>query len=619
MKTEPCNILRLAFALLLALVLCSASLPTTAQQRGRNRAKPIAKTQAQDAERARRAKALTLLIETADDARAIDDLLYRARLQAMAADALWPFDQQRARATFRRAWEAAATSDKAAQELNAQVANEPLESIEPVTEARDEVLAKAAARDSSLAEIFLRDLQKIEEGETNEDQRGERRLDLGFELLDKGEVESAFKIVAPLIGEGANFSLLIFMLRLSEREAATGEAFYRLMIAQLSRDTAADANTVLLLSMPIISPELMASVDEFGSLRFRRFERDKPLPPVSPATRIMFLNAAASVLLRPASHSTGATEAQETASRYYAIGRLRPFFESEAAQFVPELQVRMNALLSELTESRRASLSSQLNLRTLGARPSTDPLQYSFDELTRASEQSRRERLLTRIVHLAVKKRFWDRARRAAAELSDENMRRATNTFIAINQIADLSRAYADEKEDDYESIISFLKSVDVPPLAAAWGYAQAAQVAARRRDPQRVAELLTEATQYAERVDANTSQRVAAYGIVAQHATRLDRQRAWELMTEVVKAANALEDYAGDEAAIEIKTDENAAADTESPFTVTLDVFRLDTIFATMAQLDFDRALSNARSLDGRVPRVFAQLAIARATLEKK
>jgi hypothetical protein len=106
---------------------------------------------------------------------------------------------------------------------------------------------------------------------------------------------------------------------------------------------------------------------------------------------------------------------------------------------------------------------------------------------------------------------------------------------------------------------------------------------------------------------------------VIAIEAARLDPQHAWQLLVELVRAANASDDFAGDESSIEIRTDENSEVVTETPFTFTADVFRLDTIFATMAHLDFERALSSARALEGHVPRAFAQLAIARAALERK
>ncbi|HEX8494558.1 MAG TPA: hypothetical protein VF658_17060 [Pyrinomonadaceae bacterium] len=635
MKTTPRNFNRFAFFVLLALALPFVFLNAQAQQRGRSRTRPTAKTQAQEAERVQRAEALTLLSETADDARALDDLFYRARLQALAADALWPHDRQRARATFRHAWEAATASDKAEQEAYAQEIGALPDSVEQVTEARDEVLSKTAARDAALADIFLRDLHKGRKAESaleeNEPEpattwrapsaMGARRIALALEMLDKGDAESAFRIVKPIVNEGLSASLMTFMLQLHRQNAAFGDALYRLLITQASREARADANTVLLLSTPIVSPELMVAVNEYGSLQFRPIARaawqfSSP-PPLSSATRNAFFSTAANILLRPATLRAGISETQDKAARYFAIGRLLPFFERDAAQYAPELQALAGALLNELTESHRASLSSQLNLHTIGPPPSNDPLRSHFEELSRTSEQAERDRITIRIIQTAASNHIWDRARRAAAELSDEGTRRAANSFIAVNQIADISYTYADEKEDDYESIVAFLKSVDVPPLAAAWGYAQAAVVAARKKDRQRVAELLTEAEHYTERADVSTGHRVAAYVVIAMHAARVDRQRAWELLTQLVRAANQLEDYAGDEVSLEIRADENS--ESESPFILTTKLFRLDAIFATMAQLDFERALTSARALEGDVPRLFAQLAIARAIMEKQ
>jgi hypothetical protein len=645
MNSSPRSSYRLTFIISLALVCSFVSLPAAAQQqrRGRNRAQQNAKAQAEDAAaRARRAKALTLLTETAEEARAIPDLFYRARLQALAADALYPFDRERARQIFRRAWEAATASDTAEQEEeDAQSTGSTVDAAAPVTQARDETLAKTAARDAALADVFLRELLKDKKSEINPDENeneserasvwrepgasSARRIALGLELLESGEAASAFKMVAPVVNEGVSASLVVFLLRLREHDAAAGEALYRLMIAQMSRDATADANTLLLLSTPIVSPQLMVAINAHGSVQFRPlFRQGTPAlepQPFSQATRNGFFKAAAFVLLRPAPPARpGASREQDKNALFFAIGRLLPFFEREAAQHVPELRARSLALYGELTESQRAPLSSQMSARAVGFQPSTDALRSHFEERERATDQQERDRITVRIVLIAARTRAWDRARRAAAELSDEGWRRAANSFIAVNQIADLARAYADEKEDDYESILSFLNGVDVPPLAAAWGYAQAAEVAARKKDMQRVNELLTEAESYAGRVEASAgSQRVAAYGLITQSAARLNQQRAWEMLTQLVKAANAAsDDYAGDEAAIELQTEDNPLTATETPFTFTTAAFRLENIFATMARLDFERAVASARALEGKTPRVFAQLAIARDALER-
>ncbi len=136
--------LRLSFAplRLCAIFLLFSLIQVPAQQR----------TQVKDAARERRTRAIELITETADAARTFKDLFYRARLQTLAADALWPHDEARARLIFRRAWEAATAYDKAEQEAEENESGVP--STIQITEARDEVLAKVAARDSKLAEVF---------------------------------------------------------------------------------------------------------------------------------------------------------------------------------------------------------------------------------------------------------------------------------------------------------------------------------------------------------------------------------------------------------------------------------------------------------------------------------
>ncbi|HEV7902575.1 MAG TPA: hypothetical protein VGO96_01945, partial [Pyrinomonadaceae bacterium] len=61
---------------------------------------------------ARRATAISLINALADEARGFRDETLRARVQARAADALWTTDAERARALFRRAWDAAEVADR---------------------------------------------------------------------------------------------------------------------------------------------------------------------------------------------------------------------------------------------------------------------------------------------------------------------------------------------------------------------------------------------------------------------------------------------------------------------------------------------------------------------------
>jgi hypothetical protein len=625
--------------LVIALPLC----PAYAQQRGRTppRARQPSAAQTRDAATERRAQAVELLLETANNARLLDDLYYRARIQMLAADALWSADGVRARVIFRRAWEAAEAADKAEQEAAENELVMARDSVETVTEARDEVLSKVAARDASLAEIFLRELLDDKESRKNatrkESERrtpwgelsatGARRLALAYELLNKGDYSRAAQMLAPVILEGASGDTMAFILRLRERSHTDADALYQRLLEQTKRDAGADANTLLLLSAPLISPELLVVVDERGSLQFRPVPRAvthaNATPGVSPYARKLFYDLAVRALLRqfvPRSSSGGANRAQEGFARYFALGRLLPLFESatpDYAQYAPELRARLNALANDLEASRRDPLSNQFELDRLTPRNSYDPLAPQQSRLARASDKWERDRARLSFVQQAAKRTLWDRAQRTAYEIEDPGLRRVALSFIAINQIADISRAYADDKEDDFESVARFVSAAEVPPLVKAWGFAQAALIAMRKGDPARVRELLDEAERWAARVENGTRARVAAYTVVASTASRFDVERAWALLGEVVKAANGVEDLAGDELSLDILADESLSEDEAAELSIASEAFRLERIFEKMAHLDFNKALASARLLERDVPRAFALLSVARAQLE--
>jgi hypothetical protein len=316
---------------------------------------------------------------------------------------------------------------------------------------------------------------------------------------------------------------------------------------------------------------------------------------------------------------------QDLMAEFYATGRLLPYFEKSStpiAAYAPALRARHSELYNEIESSRREQVSAQFTLDSLTPAGFADPLRSETEQLSRATNAAERKRLASLIIQSAVRNRFWDRARRAASELEDSEDRRAALSFIQVQQIKDISNVYADEKEDDFESVVKFVSNADVPAVAKAWGFSQAAIVASRRKDvqkSQKIAELITEAEHQASRVSQGTSTRVAAYGIVTTSAARVAPARAWELLRQYVEAANALDDFAGDVLEFEMVTDDSLNSDPMSHYGVEPEVFRCDTVFATMADLSFEKALEEVRGLNGEVPQAFASIAIARTALEKQ
>ncbi|HKR00022.1 MAG TPA: hypothetical protein VJT09_05080, partial [Pyrinomonadaceae bacterium] len=573
MKRKPRIIPRLRPIIASALLLLILPFPALSQQQ-RGRASRAPAAQGKNAERARRALSMTLLAEVAADTRTFDDLFYRARIQALAADALWPNNEPQARAIFRRAWEAAAASDKAEQDEATREAGALPSAAAKVTEARDEVLKVAAARDARLAEIFLRDLSEGKDGGKdvgNEPPRraswlelspnAARRLALAHEMLEAGETARAAQLAAPLINEGVSAPLVLFILSLRRQNSVVADALYLRLLESAAANPRTDANAVLILSSPVVSPGQMVIADEFGSLQFTLPGFGLPnvqQPAIPQPIQASFYNLAGAVLSRPIAQD-GLTMQEQTA-RFYAIGRLLPFFENSAAPYAayaPALRARQAELYSGIEESRREQLSAQFSIRGATPRGYVDPLRLLSEEIAHAPDSASRDRIALSIVRSAVRNKYWDRARRAAAQIEDLERRNSALSFIQAHQIKDISHAYKDEKEDDFEGVAKFVRQADVPPFIKAWGFAQTAIIAARKRDSsaaRNVSQLLDEAEASAARAAQGTPERVAAYGVVAMTASRLDAQRSWGLLRELVKAANSVEGFTGDEASYSLK-----------------------------------------------------------------
>lgn len=603
------------------------------------------KPRTDDGAAARRTQAINQLIETAERARIFNDLAYRARIQTLAADALWPFDEVQARQIFRRAWDAAVAADRAeAKEIEADAVSSSNTDETTLTAARDGVLSKAAARDPKLAETFMREMlderERADGAKSNAASRrtpwrelspsGARRLALAYELLNTGSYSRAGQVAEPLINEGASGDLMEFLLRfrlrLSSGDDANGSAalipstLYRRLVEKTVADQYADANDVLLLSSFLISPNLLMVVDEKGSLQFRSLPTARANP--YSAEFKPFCNLAVTVLLRSPFGRRAANPVQDRIARYVATGRLIPFFEqagAEYAQFVPGMRQQLAALSSELEAGRRDALDAQFELTSLNPKNASDPLAPQLEELTRAADKQEHDRISLQVVRRAARERFWDRAQRTAYSIEDGDLRRAALSFIVVSQIADITRAYRDDKENDFEAVARFVRRSDAPLFASAWGLAQAAMIAARKGDRNEVNALLSEAESYAARTDKNSRQRIVAYIIITDAAAKLNDARVWDYFSELVRAINSTDNYLGDETSLNIGAESALREESQEELSIEADAFRLDYIFATMARIDFDRTRTQAQALTGEIPRAFARIAAARAALEKK
>lgn len=131
-----------------------------------------------------------------------------------------------------------------------------------------------------------------------------------------------------------------------------------------------------------------------------------------------------------------------------------------------------------------------------------------------------------------------------------------------------------------------------------------------------RAVDLLEEALAESRRISGSDPDRARALTAVAVGLAEIDRVRAWETLSEVVKAANGAEDFTGEDSRI------SARLQTKFMTVMTnssAEDFDLLSAFRHLARADLMRAIQLAKTLTGEAPRAVATLAIARSVLENR
>lgn len=597
---------------------------------GSGKAVRPATTSAAQSKRSRRETAIELIETAAENAQTIGDLDSRTQLLLASAEALWPNKPVRARTIFIRAWEAATALDQADQADDQNSSGLPSTVI--VTEARDEVLHRVGARDTALAATMLEELvaeekrlarSAAEAANTDSEEPkspwrdpsevNARRLALANRLLSDRNPSAAERMAGPAVSDGPSAELIMFIIRLNEQSPALAETLFASLLRMCAAAKALDANDVLLLSAPVMSQRLLIAVDDQGSVLYRTapVAMAAPLFADDDYMRTFFCSTAAGVLLFPARNAVPIGRA---VAYYVAINRLLPFFNANARSYVDRLQLFSTMYANQIEFARRETLNAQIATSGLSPGRADDPLRPQLDQLGRANGASDRDRIAVNIVRKAAQERLWDRARRATAEIEDISLRQAAVSFLALNQISDISRAFSNDKEQNFESFAKFVRKADVPAVARVWGLAQIAVLSSRNKKPDRANELFDEAERILGSISAGTSERAMAYTILVRMSAPVDSKRAWRLLPDLLTAANAARDYDGDKTPISI--DLGDFESTIDPLAIDSDTFKLDGAIAAMARLDAERTLDAAKTLGGGFPNAMAMLAVAREML---
>jgi hypothetical protein len=625
---------RVGTTLLMLVLACVAHGQTRVQQQSSETKRPVARdSKARAAElRARKQiqAAVAVLLEVEREAASLEDSGDRAYVVASCADALWDTDEPRARAMFRRAWEAAIES----AEADLKEAKEGGYADNPgwFTQAREQVIKFAARRDARMADEWARTLDEWFVRREADDGAGKgssrlgdepysnftregRRLALASSLADDGEHAAAARTAAPALRAGVSGLLVEFLLNLRARAPEEADRLYLNLLAATRANPSASANDVLMLSSYALTPRLLAVVGDDGSLRLRTLGEagGAHAQEASTTVRAAFYETAASILLRPAPGATAAL--------YFALGRLLPFFEREAPAYAQALRAQMSTVATGLDVSRLASLDSTMAMHSPAARNPHDPLAPLLEDLGRMDAAGVGDAARARAVSVAAQKGLWERAKRLAGEIKDDEKRTAALSLIGLRQVAWLQRAYADAEADDIEKAAAFVRQVELPAKLThalrAYGLARAAELSTQKGRGDLTYALLDEAIAHAQQVEAGTELRAASTLMTATFASRLAPTRTWETLVSAVSAINADKEFSGD--GVEEFEPVKYGLDEAQALTEIFAPFTVEKLFEAAGTNDLARATAEARNLEDRLARSHALVAAARPVLRKR
>ncbi|MBA2731772.1 MAG: hypothetical protein H0U54_02650 [Acidobacteria bacterium] len=578
----------------------------------------------------RRATAITLATSLADEARSFHDEQLRARVQMRAADALWDSDADQARALFRRAWDSADSADResfrifeekrrAEKESGAYAGSGP-------PNLRGEVLRLAARRDRAIGEEFLaklsetndRENQSLTANQTNAPAQPTtdpenppfvvaQRLLLARQSLEEGDIERALQFADKALDivttRGINF-----LSTLREKDQAAADKRFSAMFQRAAIDPSSDATHVSVLSSYAFTPFMTLVVRRDGRNHTSQ-ERDRiTAPNISPELRAAFLRASAQILLRPVPTADQDRTVAGRGGLYFTIARLLPLFDQYAGDFSPELRAQMGALTPDAPERFRTGTDKMLTRGLIPDEAQRDEGQEAMENAGRAATPADRDLSYARAAMVAARKGDMG-ARDLVDRIQDGELRKSARAFV------DFSLVSRTIERKDFQEALKLARTGELTSIHRVWALTEIARLV-KKTDIKSAGEILDEAATEARRIGGTDPERTRALFGVATRMYEVDRTRAWEIVAEAVKAANAATGFTGEDAEI-VSRFQTPRGTSTTNFTV--ESFNLNGIFGLLARDDLFRAVELAKSFTGETPRATATLAIVRAILDQK
>jgi hypothetical protein len=336
-----------------------------------------------------------------------------------------------------------------------------------------------------------------------------------------------------------------------------------------------------------------------------------PTPPpadIEPTLRNNFFKVAYQILMQPLPAPDQDRTTSGQTGKYLIIKRLLPLFEQHAADLAPGLRTQMTALASYVPPDMQQGENRAVSTGILPEESEGDPYQRMQERLDRATKSDDRDAIYADYA-VAFSEDGDPRAKDLVDKIENTELRKSVKAYtdFAVTQQA--------VRNKDVGEIMRLVKSGELTSVQKVWALTNAAKLV-QASERSRATDMIEQALAESHRISGSDPDRARALTAVAVGFGEVDRVRAWEILAEVVKAANGAEAYTGEDSRITSRL--------QTKFMVVVNSgnaedFDLLAVFRHLARADLLRAIQLAKTFTGEAPRAVATLAIARSVLEKR
>lgn len=578
----------------------------------------------------RRQRSINLILLAAEDAARLDDERSAIRIQALAADVLWKYEQARAQLLFQNAFAVASNYHKNGKGLEQEKLAGGLSLSKP--DLRLEVIRLASKHDAQLSRQFTDQYveEKRREQEENRNQNKQPRnydaafgevdeasndtLNIAEKLLDVNK-KDAIGLAEQAFAKGIPQVAGYLFAQIAEQDRATADQLYLMALDRLQRDKLPVPGQLLLLaSYPFGDGNVWvgsgAGINSYHFTVSDKFTIDEKIVQrfIAVAFTVLARNAEANIAQLPDANA-------RVGAALLAAKLLQPRIAKYRPERLEEWGNLANALFYAASEQAQMSIDKTLNQISKRTEPEShtsidDRIKRLLDRAQSTNNFAQRDDLYQEAALLADQKSDVSHALKITDKIGNREYRKKLRSWLNFEAA---TRAINARKLDEARQYASEVEAVD----QGAYLFSRIVRVALADKDQVKAQDLLEEAARRAVGAENTPEKLHALLGVIGLYS-RFDSLRGFDLASEAVRTANKLQNYGPDQARL-VRRLETPGGKGVSVSVENTEEFDIGKTLASLAKSDFEPALLLAQSLENRPLGLTAVISVAASVFDKQ